>query len=294
MNLIKPLVPAYLKVLHNLPLVKESLETLIGPLFWPLAVLQPQTQSSQASSSESLQEPTETVIRELVFPVNSQKSLSSQETLAVLSFIPALSREYVAALQSNRYAIFPPPSASANTRSKTGSNVPPDVYVGDKVRGSVRVYMRIVLEFLENIERGLSTEQRNATSNKGPSTELIQLELWRTRGALWTVVKQWGGYFEGDAEWRQLVTDTVTVSARWLTGTGFKAVLGVSQVEPMRDTAKSQRKSTSLQSGKVEEKHIYGCIERLFATLLELDFGACHVNEDDQGRIGLAASLLVS
>lgn len=295
LNLIKPLVPTYLKVLHDLPLVKEPLETLIGPLFWPLAVLQPQTQSSQASSSESAQEPAETVIQELVFPANSQKSPSPQETLSTLSFIPALSKEYVAALQANRYAIFPPPSASANARSKTGSNVPPDVYVGDKVRESVRGYMQIVLQCVANIEQGLfAGDEGEANGNKDSSARKVQLEAWRTRHALWTVVKQWGGYFEGDADWRQLVTDSVSVSARWLSTTGFKMVFGTGHVGSSRDTPKSKRKSTSLQSGNVTETEIYGCIEQLFSTLLELDFGACKVDVDDEGRIVLAASLLVS
>jgi hypothetical protein len=295
LNLIKPLVPTYLKVLHALPLVKEPLETLVGPLFWPLAVLQPQTQSSQASSSESAQEPAETVIRELVFPINGQKSSSPQETLSTLSFIPALSKEYVAALQANRYAIFPPPSASANARSKIGSTIPPDVYVGDKVRESVRGYMQIVLQCVADIEQGLSVgPQGDATGTKDSSARNVQLEIWRTRFALWTVVKQWGGYFEGDADWRQLVTETVSVCARWLSTTGFKMVFGTGHVESSTDAPKSKRKSISLPTGNVTETEIYGCIEQLFSALLELDFGACKVDVDDEGRMVLAASLLVS
>lgn len=302
LNLIKPLVPAYLRVLHALPLIKEPLETLIGPLFWPLAVLQPQTQSSQASSFESAQEPAETVIRELVFPPNGNKLSSPQETLSTLSFIPALSKEYVAALQANRYAIFPPPSASAGGRSKSGTNIPPDVYVGDKVRESVRGYMRIVLQCVEKIEESLSAdEQSNGNGAKGSSgrnasfvsSNALRLEVWRTRYALWTVVKQWGGYFEGDAGWRQLVTETVTGAARWLSTTGFKVMFG-GDADSTRDTAKSKRKSVGIQSGNEVETEIYGCIERLFSTLLELDYGACKVDADDEGRIVFAASLLVS
>jgi hypothetical protein len=277
--------------------VRKPLETLIGPLFWPLAVLQPQTQSSQASSSDSLRDPAETVLTELVFTTagGQSSSNSASETLAILSFLPALSKEYVSALQANRYAIFPPPSASsASSKSRSGSSVPPDVYVGDKVRQAVQKYVRIVTQSLEKIELGLDTaaaNQRDAKSNgsstKNASTQNdIRLEIWATRHALWNVVKSWGGYFEGDEGWRLLVTDTVAGAAQWLRTSGLQHSLKTA----------SATSTKSLENGSVgqTEQEIYGYVEKLFSTLLELDYGACKVDADTEGKILFAASLLVS
>lgn len=272
--------------------MRKPLETLIGPLFWPLAVLQPQTQSSQASSSESLRDPAETVLEELVFRSDAeQASQSPSETLATLSFLPVLSKDYVTALQANRYAIFPPPSSSANSKSRNGSSVPPDVFVGDKVRQAVQKYVRLVTQYLEKVELGLETaaasqhnvKRSNASPAKTASAPIvIPLEIWRTRCALWNVVKIWGGYFEGDDAWRLLVTDTVAVAAQWLLMAGCKTALTPASSLPENDSMDQS------------QHEVYACVEKLFSTLLELDYGACEVDVDNEGKVLFAASLLVS
>lgn len=102
---------------------------------------------------------------------------------------------------------------------------------------------------------------------------------------IWSVVKSWGGYFEGDEDWRLLVSETVTAAARWLTASGLQhSIIGPSTATIA---------SASNTAHELEYK-MYTCIEELFLTLLELDYGACKVDVDTEGKILFAASLLVS
>ncbi|KAJ9095632.1 hypothetical protein QFC21_005504 [Naganishia friedmannii] len=294
LNLIKPLVPTFLKVVYSLPSIRASLQTLVGPLFWPLAILQPQTQSSQASSTESMQDPSETIIRELVFPSQGQQQLDSQTLLATLSFVPALSQEYVSAVQANRYSIFPPPSTSGSGRSKIGNKVPPDVYVGDKVREAVRGYVKVISQCLDEVWTSLrSTDEGGKGSVAGTTISQadITLEIWKTRCALWTVVRQWGGYSEGDEAWRQLVTEAVGVASGWLSATGFLLLVSGANKAMDRPGKSAKGFSTSNKAAQ-SETEIFTWVETLFSTLLELDYGACKVDVEDKGMRVLAASLL--
>ncbi|KAJ9111384.1 hypothetical protein QFC19_001152 [Naganishia cerealis] len=252
----------------------------------------PQTQSSQASSTESMQDPSETIIRELVFPPQGQKPLDLQTLLATLSFLPALSQEYVTALQTNRYSIFPPPSTSGSGRSKTGSNIPPDVYVGDKVREAVRGYVRIISQCLSEVSQNLHSLTEGKKDNTSVSAEHVILEIWKTRCSLWTVVKQWGGYFEGDEAWRQLVTEAVGVASNWLSTTGFREIFSQVNQVPEKTVQPGKGKSTPKADAGFREA-TFALVEKLFSILLELDYGACKVDIEDQGMRVLAASLLV-
>ncbi|KAJ9114638.1 hypothetical protein QFC22_005513 [Naganishia vaughanmartiniae] len=294
LNIIKPLVPTFLKVVHSLPLIQASLQMLVGPLFWPLAILQPQTQSSQASSTESMQDPSETIIRELVLPTQADKTIDPQTLLATLSFVPALSQEYVNAVQSNRYSIFPPPSSSGAGRSKIGSKIPPDVYVGDKVREAVRGYVKVISQCLDEVWTNLQSSVEGGKGGAASTTVFqadIMLEISKTRYALWTVVKQWGGYFEGDEAWRQLVTEAVGVASGWLSATGFRVLLSEGKKATDRSGKPARGGSTSTNATE-SEREIFTWVEKLFSTLLELDYGACKVNVEEEGMRVLAASLL--
>lgn len=242
-----------------------------------------------------MQDPSETIIRELVFPAQAERSLNFQALLATLSFVPALSHEYVTAVQANRYSIFPPPSTSGSSKSKIGSKIPPDVYVGDKVREAVRGYLKIISQCLEEICTQLQSSGDAGKAGEAASTVSqadITLEVWKTRCALWTEVKQWGGYFEGDEAWRQLVTEAVGVASEWLSTTGFR-VLPSGTTKATDRSSKSATESSASNKAAESEREMFTWVERLFSTLLELDYGACKVDNEDEGMRVLAASLLV-
>jgi hypothetical protein len=153
--------------------LRSQIQTLLGPLFFPIPILQ--TINSFASTTNA---------------IISQASSKDRSATVVngLSILPTLLASYISALQSVRYTVFPPPATAR-------ADVPADVYISNRVRAAVLTATSSALITIKQ----LSSEIQSSD----------QLQSWEAIAAVWTAVNEWGGYFEGEAGWPALLASTI-------------------------------------------------------------------------------------
>jgi hypothetical protein len=160
--------------------LRSQIQTLLGPLFFPIPILQ--TINSFASTTNA---------------IISQASSKDRSAAVVngLSILPTLLASYISALQSVRYTVFPPPATAR-------ADVPADVYISNRVRAAVLTATSSALITIKQ----LSSEMQSSD----------QLQSWEAIAAVWTAVHEWGGYFEGEAGWPALLASTIGQAVKQL------------------------------------------------------------------------------
>jgi hypothetical protein len=112
-------------------------------------------------------------------------SHTDQDVLAVTSVLPDLLKQYIAALQRNRYKLHLRPSKSEGSL---------DIAVAQHVRETVYQATVAVIDSL-NIAQRL------------PSVSAVALStVWNARVDLWAVISHWGGYVESEQHWARILS----------------------------------------------------------------------------------------
>ncbi len=211
--------------------LRAQLQPLLGPLFFPVPLLQ--TINSFASTTN-------------VIIANAITNDRSSAVINGLSILPILLASYISSLQSARYSVFPPPATSRE-------DVPADVYISNRVRAAVLTATSSALIIIKQLGSG------DMSSSDG-------VDPWQAISAVWVVVREWGGYFEGEAGWPALLASTISQA--------------VEQLGKRETLANVTMKRTILAT---------------VATGLRLDYAACENVQDGKGLMKLlAATLLVS
>jgi hypothetical protein len=112
--------------------------------------------------------------------------------------LPQILRSFIAATHQSRYPLFTQPSSS---------KLPLDVFVAEKVRGSVRTALGQIMAFVGTAEEGCMPSASTSTANAALSPTQVDLlsAVWKCRQAIWEAIATWGGYVETEAAWGELV-----------------------------------------------------------------------------------------